>query len=75
VKLFDDAELRLLAMTVALLRRALLLLRLLVALSLATLGARSEEHAVLLLELRLQAFELDLQCDAILALRGKQRLG
>ena len=73
VGLFDDPKLRLLARAVALLRRALLRLRLLVAFAFTTFGALSEEHPILLLELRLKRpSSSTCKRDAVLALSPRE---
>lgn len=48
-------------------------LRLRADVTLATLGARAEEHSIALLELRLERLDLELQRDAVVTLRGDQR--
>ena len=48
-------------------------LRLGAGLARATLRARAEQHPVALLELRLERLDLELQRDAVVALRGDQR--
>ena len=72
VSLFNDAKLFLLARSVsrlwlALLRRRRRLVR-------AAFGALPEEHPILLLELRLKAFELHLESDAVFALGREESL-
>jgi hypothetical protein len=67
----DDAKLLLLARAVALLRSAGLGLGAFRAG--ATLRAWAEEHPVALFELRLERLDLELQRDAVVALRRDQR--
>ena len=67
MRLDHDAELLLVVRPVTALRRALLRL----AGAPTLLGALAEEHPILLLELGLKRFDLDLQGDAIVALRGE----
>lgn len=72
VRLDDDAQLLLLARPVALLLWGRDAGRLLGAVVSALLGALSEEPAIGRVEFRLEAFELDLQRDAIFTCRREK---